>query len=401
MNNAMQSFDLRDDFPFLSRQIDGVDVVYLDSAATSLKPNCVIEAITHFYQNVATNVHRGKSYVTEEASNIYEQTRYKVANFIRCSGNEVVFCKNTTEAINMVALGLELDSDDWILVCSDAHHSNFLPWQQNAKTRYVGLLDDGSLDLETYYKLLEEKPKLAAITHCSNATGLYLPVKEMIEAAHKHDVLILMDAAQSIPHKAIDVQSLDVDFMAFSAHKVLGPTGLGVLYGKKALLEDLKPMHWGGGMVDWVALDDTKTRKLPHRLEAGTPNISAVFGFNAALDYNGKLGMENIEKYDNFLSDYIVCKIVKNKRLIIMGGIGHARSSTTSFSIQGVSNLDDLSRILSDSYGIICRTGHLCAQPLVSAVAGEQVMRISAYVYTTTEDIDYFFNSLSEILDFM
>ena len=198
----------------------------------------------------------------------------------------------------MVALGLELDSDDWILVCSDAHHSNFLPWQQNAKTRYVGLLDDGSLDLETYYKLLEEKPKLAAITHCSNATGLYLPVKEMIEAAHKHDVLILMDAAQSIPHKAIDVQSLDVDFMAFSAHKVLGPTGLGVLYGKKALLEDLKPMHWGGGMVDWVALDDTKTRKLPHRLEAGTPNISAVFGFNAALDYIGKLGMENIEKYD-------------------------------------------------------------------------------------------------------
>jgi cysteine desulfurase/selenocysteine lyase len=401
MNNAMQSFDLRDDFPFLSRQIDGVDVVYLDSAATSLKPNCVIEAITHFYQNVATNVHRGKSYVTEEASNIYEQTRYKVANFIRCSGNEVVFCKNTTEAINMVALGLELDSDDWILVCSDAHHSNFLPWQQNAKTRYVGLLDDGSLDLETYYKLLEEKPKLAAITHCSNATGLYLPVKKMIEAAHKHDVLILMDAAQSIPHKAIDVQSLDVDFMAFSAHKVLGPTGLGVLYGKKALLEDLKPMHWGGGMVDWVALDHTQTRKLPHRLEAGTPNISAVFGFNAALDYIGKLGMENIEKYDNFLSDYIVCKIVKNKRLIIMGGIGHARSSTTSFSIQGVSNLDDLSRILSDSYGIICRTGHLCAQPLVSAVAGEQVMRISAYVYTTTEDIDYFFNSLSEILDFM
>ncbi|OHU85159.1 cysteine desulfurase [Pseudoalteromonas amylolytica] len=397
----MQSFDLRDDFPFLSRQIDGVDVVYLDSAATSLKPNCVIEAITHFYQNVATNVHRGKSYVTEEASNIYEQTRYKVANFIRCSGNEVVFCKNTTEAINMVALGLELDSDDWILVCSDAHHSNFLPWQQNAKTRYVGLLDDGSLDLETYYKLLEEKPKLAAITHCSNATGLYLPVKEMIEAAHKHGVLTLMDAAQSIPHKAIDVQSLDVDFMAFSAHKVLGPTGLGILYGKKALLEELKPMQWGGGMVDWVALDNTQTRKLPHRLEAGTPNISAVFGFNAALDYIDKLGMENIEKYDNFLSDYIVSKILENKRLTIIGGVGHARSSTTSFSIQGVSNLDDLSRILSDSYGIICRTGHLCAQPLVSAVAGEQVMRISAYVYTTTEDIDFFFNSLSEILDFM
>lgn len=392
--------DFKKDFPFLNRQVDNMDIVYLDSAATSLKPRPVIDAISHYYSNVSTNVHRGKSYVTEEASNVYEQTRYKVADLLRCSGNEIVFCKNTTEAINIVSQGLDYQPNDWVLICSDAHHSNFLPWQQNTRTQCVGLREDGTLDLDEYYRLLKDKPALVAITHCSNVTGLYLPITEMATAAKEHGALVLLDAAQSAPHTALDVRALQVDFLALSAHKMLGPTGLGILYGRQEALEKLKPHQWGGGMVDWVSIEETRKRKIPHRFEAGTPNISGVFGFGAALDYLKQLGMENIAQYDLFLSQYILDRFKMVDGLRLIGPEEGSRSAVISFAIEGMKELDDLSRMLSDSYGIICRTGHLCAQPLVNAMTDGQVMRVSGYMYTSTKDIDYFFNSLAELINY-
>lgn len=398
--NTFAQHDFKKDFPFLNRQVDGMDIVYLDNAATSLKPQSVIDAVSRYYSEVSTNVHRGKSYIMEEASNVYEQTRYKVAEFLRCNGNEVVFCKNTTEAINLVSQGLTYERDDWVLTCADSHHSNFLPWQQNVRTQCVGLQENGELDLDDYYRLLKSKPALVALTHCSNVTGTYLPIEQMAAAAKEHGALVLLDAAQSAPHTALDVNLLGVDFLAFSAHKMLGPTGIGVLYGRKAVLERLKPLQWGGGMVDWVSLEETRKRKIPHRFEAGTPNISGVFGLGAALDYLKHLGMENIVQYDKFLSQYILNKLSQFDALKPIGSLDKPRSAAVSFAIEGVAELDDLSRMLSDSYGIICRTGHLCAQPLVDAVAGNQVMRVSGYFYTTLREIDYFFDALEELLSF-
>lgn len=402
MFSVEQLEKVRQDFPGIRAEIDGRKITYLDSAATSLKPQRVIDAISEYYSGVSSNVHRGKGYAIELVSNKFERARYRVAELLSCSGNEIVFVKNTTEAVNLVASGLGLTKDDTVLICADSHHSNLLPWVAHAKTEVVNLLPEGGLDLEDYKSKIKKHPKLVAITHCSNVTGVYNPVKEMISLAREHGVLTLLDAAQSVPHKQVNVVDLNVDFLTFSAHKSLGPTGLGVLYGRKEMLEKLTPSQFGGGMVDWVELDNFRLRKLPHRLEAGTPHIAGVLGLGAAIDYMNSVGIGNIEAYDKHLGKMMFQYAEQRDYLKIVNSDPNAeRGAVLSVWIPSTPKLDDVARVLSDTYGIMCRNGHLCAQPYIDQIASSQVLRISGYLYNNESEIEHFFSALDDISSVM
>ena len=362
----------------------------------------MVNAMNEYYLGISSNVHRGKNYSLELVSNRYEESRYKVAELLSCSGNEIVFLRNTTEAINLVAQGLQLTKQDEVLVFSDAHHSNLLPWMEHANIQLVGINSLGALDLESYYSLLEQKPKVVAITHCSNVTGVYCPLEEMVEAAKKVGAIVVVDAAQSVPHRKINLNELDIDFLTFSAHKMLGPTGLGVLYGNKAQLEKLKPVNLGGGMVDWVENDSYNLRKIPHRFEAGTPHIAGAYGLAAAIDYLNDIGFEKLAEHDRALGRYLFESAKKREYLKVVNRDENAdRGAVISFEIPTASDLDDVARVLSDSYAIMCRNGHLCAQPYVSDVASGQVIRFSCYLYNTEADIDKAFAALDEISTYM
>ena len=402
MFSEQQLAKIRADFPGLKSEIDGRPITYLDSAATSLKPQAMIDAVVDYYSGVSSNVHRGKSYAIELVSNKFERARYRTAELISCSGNEIVFVKNTTEAINLVAGGLQLSKDDTVLICADSHHSQQLPWIARANTQSVNLLPEGGLDLDDYKAKLKNNPKVVALTHCSNVTGVYNPIKEMATLAKEHGAIVVVDAAQSIPHKRVSVLELDVDFLTFSPHKMLGPTGIGVLYGKKEMLEKLEPVNFGGGMVDWVEIDSFRLRKLPHRLEAGTPNIAGVLGLGAAIDYINSIGIDNINAYDKFLSDKLMSLAGERDYLKILHPDPNAeRSAVLSFSVPGAPKLDDTARVLSDTYGIMCRNGHLCAQPYIDQIAGSHVMRISVYLYNNVSEIEHFFSAMDDISAFM
>lgn len=390
------------DFPAVATELDGNPVIYLDSAATTLKPKQMVDAINEYYLGISCNVHRGKNYSLEVVSNRYEEARYKVAELISCSGNEVVFLRNTTEAINLVANGLGLTKDDTVLVFGDSHHANLLPWMENATIQTVTTDDNGKIDLEHYYQLLEQKPKVVAITHCSNVTGVYCPLETMATAAKKSGAIVVVDAAQSIPHRRMKVNQLDVDFVTFSAHKMLGPTGVGVLFGKKEQLEQLKPLNLGGGMVDWVESDSYRLRKIPHRFEAGTPHIAGAYGVAAAIDYLNNIGFDHIEQHDRKMGQLMLSKALERDYLKVVNDDPEAdRGAVISFYIPQLESLDEIARILSDSYGIMCRNGHLCAQPYVTKVANSQVLRASAYIYNSEDDIEKFFSALDEIIQFM
>jgi len=402
MFSAEKLAGIREDFPGLQAEIDGRPITYLDSAATSLKPQAMIDATVDYYGGVSSNVHRGKSYAIELVSNKFERARYRAAELISCSGNEIVFVKNTTDAINLVASGLNLTKEDTVLICADSHHSHQLPWISRASTESVKLLPDGGLDLDDYKKKIQNNPKVVAITHCSNVTGVYNPLKEMAKLAKEHGAIVVVDAAQSIPHKKINVLELDVDFLTFSPHKMLGPTGIGVLYGRKEMLEQLTPMSFGGGMVDWVELDMFRLRKLPHRLEAGTPHIAGVLGLGAAIDYLNSLGMDNVEAHDKHLGSTMLKLAQERDYLkIVHPDPGAERSAVLSFWVPSAPKLDDTARVLSDTYGIMCRSGHLCAQPYIDQIAGSHVMRVSAYLYNNEAEIERFFDALDEINSFM
>jgi len=402
MFSAEKLAGIREDFPGLQAEIDGRPITYLDSAATSLKPQAMIDATVDYYGGVSSNVHRGKSYAIELVSNKFERARYRAAELISCSGNEIVFVKNTTDAINLVASGLNLTKEDTVLICVDSHHSHQLPWISRASTESVKLLPDGGLDLDDYKKKIQNNPKVVAITHCSNVTGVYNPLKEMAKLAKEHGAIVVVDAAQSIPHKKINVLELDVDFLTFSPHKMLGPTGIGVLYGRKEMLEQLTPMSFGGGMVDWVELDMFRLRKLPHRLEAGTPHIAGVLGLGAAIDYLNSLGMDNVEAHDKHLGSTMLKLAQERDYLkIVHPDPGAERSAVLSFWVPSAPKLDDTARVLSDTYGIMCRSGHLCAQPYIDQIAGSHVMRVSAYLYNNEAEIERFFDALDEINSFM
>lgn len=386
------------DFPALSTEIDDTKVTYLDSAASTLKPRSMVDAVNEYYLGISCNVHRGKNYSLEQVSDRYEQARYKVAELLSCAGNEIVFVRNTTEATNLVSAGLGLSKDDQVLVFTDAHHSNLLPWMERANVSRVGVTDTGNLDLEHYFELLKSNPKVVAITHCSNVTGVYNPLEIMVKAAKERGAIVVVDAAQSVPHRKINLKDLDIDFLTFSAHKMLGPTGIGVLYGKRDLLEELRPVNLGGGMVDWVDTEGYRLRKIPHRLEAGTPHIAGAYGIDAAIDYLNEIGFDRLEQHDRAMGKLMLDMASQREYLeVVNPDLKADRGAVLSFHVPSSPNLDDVARILSDSYGIMCRNGHLCAQPYVDQQASGQVLRISAYVYNTEKDIEKFFNALDEI----
>lgn len=386
------------DFPALSTEIDDTKVTYLDSAASTLKPRSMVDAVNEYYLGISCNVHRGKNYSLEQVSDRYEQARYKVAELLSCAGNEIVFVRNTTEATNLVSAGLGLSKDDQVLVFTDAHHSNLLPWMERANVSRVGVTDTGNLDLEHYFELLKSNPKVVAITHCSNVTGVYNPLEIMVKAAKERGAIVVVDAAQSVPHRKINLKDLDIDFLTFSAHKMLGPTGIGVLYGKRDLLEELRPVNLGGGMVDWVDTEGYRLRKIPHRLEAGTPHIAGAYGIDAAIDYLNEIGFDRLEQHDREMGKLMLDMASQREYLeVVNPDLKADRGAVLSFHVPSSPNLDDVARILSDSYGIMCRNGHLCAQPYVDQQASGQVLRISAYVYSTEKDIEKFFNALDEI----
>lgn len=386
------------DFPVLGRQIDGNRLVYLDSAATTLKPSSVIKAVTGYYEDYTANIHRGKHRLSEEASNRFEETRYRVAMFLRCQSNEIVFVKNTTEALNMVAFGLGLSKDDLVVAFVDSHHSNLLPWREHASVSLVGTLDDGSVDLEQYRRLLAMGPRVVALTHCSNVSGAYIPLEGMVAMAKEQGAIVVVDGAQSIPHRSINLRRTPIDFLAFSGHKMLGPSGVGILFGRQERLEGLMPTHLGGGMVDWASLQSSKLRKIPHRFEAGTPPIEAVIGLAAAIDYLEQIGFETLESHDRLLSEELVQQASDRDYLEVVGPVEADRAALLSIAIPQIPDLGDVARALSDGYGIMTRSGHLCAQPYVDSRVPGEVLRISAYLYNTREEIASTFFALDKIV---
>ncbi len=405
MNSIVENVDCIDpeiriqDFPILSRVIDDNRLVYLDSAATSLKPIQVVSEISRYYLEISANIHRGKHYLSEEASVFYEEGRYKVAQHIGAAGNEVIFVRNTTEALNMVAKGLGISKEDTVIVCTDSHHSGYLPWLERANTQLVRVDAQGVVDLGHYQELLACGPKVVSLTHCSNVSGLYAPIEEMARMAKEAGAIVVLDGAQSMPHRRINVDELNIDFLAFSAHKMLGPTGIGVLYGKESQLVKLTPVYLGGGMVDWVDTTGYRTRKIPHKFEAGTPHIAGVYGFVAAIKYLEKIGFERVQKHDSEMGKLLLAEAQKRDYLEVIapGNNSSERCAIVSMRMKQQHNLGDIARMLSDSYGVMCRTGHMCAQPLVDYLADGEILRASAYIYNTQQDVMDLFQALDEI----
>jgi cysteine desulfurase/selenocysteine lyase len=393
------------DFPVLERLIDGQKITYLDSAATTLKPRAVIDAMSNYYSQNGVNIHRGKYYLSEEASDSYERVRYSIAQYIGAYGNEIVFTKGTTESLNLIAYGLDLKLDDVVVGFLDSHHAQQLPWRRFAQLKLTNLDSKGGIDFEHYHELLKLKPKAVVLTHCSNVTGNVAPIEQMAIAAKEAcDAIVIVDAAQSIPHPhlRIDVSKIPVDFVAFSGHKMLGPTGVGCLYGKSTMLNQLRSLMLGGGMVDWVEADGFQERKIPHKFEAGTPPIASALGLGAALSYMSQLSKEDSLAHTQSLTEAILKGALERDYIKLLGTHSSKdRCAIGSMSIRGCDDLSDIAKSLSDSYGIMCRTGHMCAQPVVDNQMDGEILRISAYIYNTPEEIERFYLALDELVSFL
>ncbi len=389
---------LEEDFPILSREIDDNPLIYLDNAATSLQPRQVISELSRYYLEISANIHRGKHYLSEEASTDYEEGRYKVAQFVGGAGNEIVFVRNTTEALNIVARGLDIGREDIVVVCTDSHHSNYLPWLDRAAVKLVRVDARGAVDLDHYRELLKLNPRVVALTHCSNVSGLYVPLEEMSRMAGEAGALVVVDAAQSIPHRRLNVARLGIDFLAFSAHKMLGPTGIGVLYGKQSHLKKMQPIYLGGGMVDWVDTSGYRIRKIPHKFEAGTPHIAGVYGLAAAIKYLEKIGFDHLEAHDRELSKLLFSEAGKRDFMEVAAPGNHAdRGAILSFKMKGCDDMGNIARMLSDSYGIMCRSGHMCAQPYVDYSFNGDILRASCYLYNNRQDVMNLFKALDQL----
>jgi cysteine desulfurase/selenocysteine lyase len=395
---------IRKDFPILRRRIRGKSLAYLDNAATTQKPKKVIETLDRFYRNTNANIHRAIHTLGEESTLAYEQTRDKVASLINAPHREeVIFVRNATEAINLVAQSwgrANIRRGDHILTTIMEHHSNLVPWQilaqqKGAKLEYLGIDDEGRLDLEDALSKLPGS-KLLALSHASNVLGTINPVKDLIRAAHKNGCLVMLDAAQSVPHMKVDVSELDCDFMAFSAHKMLGPTGVGILYGKKVLLEAMPPFLTGGDMIREVHLDGAKWNELPWKYEAGTSNIADVVAFGAAVDYLNSYGYGAIRQHDDRLLAHALESFQNLKDIQVYGpSVGKDRTAVVSFNLNGVHPHDIAS--LLDADGIAIRSGHHCAQPLMERLGINGAARASFYLYNTEEEVDRLISSLKKI----
>lgn len=394
---AVRTFaDIRSDFPILFREVHGKPLVYLDSTASSQKPNVVIDAMSHYYQTFNANVHRGVYQISEDATEAMEKARMKVARFLNARhSKQVIFTRNTTESINLVAYSwgnTNIHAGDLIILTEMEHHSNLVPWQllaqrMGAKLAFVPVDDNGLLRLDIYEQLLERKPKLVAFTQMSNVLGTITPAQQMIAQAHAVGAVVLLDAAQSVPHLPVDVQALDVDFLCFSAHKMLGPTGIGVLYGKRELLEAMPPFMGGGDMIRTVDLHESTWNELPWKFEAGTPAIAEAIGLGAAVDYLNAIGMENVLQHERAMTEYALEQLRAVPELKLYGPDASQRGGVAAFTLGDV-HPHDLASILDQEVGVAIRAGNHCAQPLHRRYGLGATARVSFYVYTNKADID-------------
>ncbi|HXU20771.1 MAG TPA: cysteine desulfurase [Verrucomicrobiae bacterium] len=394
---------IRADFPILHQTVHGKPLVYLDNAATSQKPRAVIDAITRYYEGTNSNIHRGVHFLSEQATAEYEAARQTAQKFINAAhAHEIIFVRGTTEGINLVAQTYgraQIRQGDEVLITAMEHHSNIVPWQilcdeRGAKLRVAPINDQGELLLDEFARLLGPRTKLAAFTQVSNALGSVNPVKQMIELAHGKKIPVLIDGAQAAPHIKVDVQALDCDFYTFSGHKVYGPTGIGVLFGKSALLNAMPPYQGGGDMISSVTFEKTTYNKLPHKFEAGTPDIAGVIGLGAALSYVNGLGIENIAAHEHELLAYATEKVSAIPGVSLIG-TAKERAGVISFVVEGV-HPHDVGTIL-DQEGIAIRTGHHCSQPVMERFGIPATARASFAVYNTFEEIDALVRGIGKV----
>ena len=386
---------LRADFPILSREVYGRPLVYLDNAATTQKPLCVLDAMRDEYLNVNANVHRGVHFLSQQATDLHEAARERVRTFINArKTEEVVFTRGTTEAINLVAstfCASQMREGDEVVVTDMEHHSNIVPWQLQAQqrgiiVRHLPITDRGELcPLDEVERMLGDRTRLLCVTHVSNVLGTVNPVKDIIRVAHEHGVPVLVDAAQSAPPLRLDVQAMDCDFLAFSGHKMYGPTGIGVLYGKEAWLDRLPPYQGGGEMIDKVSWERTTFERLPFKFEAGTPDYVATHGLATAIDYLERVGLDNVAAHEKDLTDYCTERLREVEGLRIYGEAGH-KAGVVSFLVGDIHHLD--MGTLLDRLGIAVRTGHHCAQPLMARLGVTGTVRASFAMYNTREEVD-------------
>ncbi len=396
---------LRKDFPILNREVrPGVPLVYLDSTATTQKPNSVLEAMEAFYRNNNANIHRGVHTLAEEATAMYEQARERVAKFINApSAEEIVFTRNTSELINLVAYTwarANLKAGDRIILTEMEHHSNLVPWQmllaeREVELEFVPVTEEGLLDLEVYRKLLTRTPKLVAFSGMSNVLGTINPVREMTALAHAAGAVTLVDGAQSVPHLPVDVQALGVDFLAFSAHKMVGPTGIGALYGRRDLLRDMPPFLGGGDMIKSVHLRTFTPNDVPHKFEAGTPAIAEAVGFGAAVEYLTKVGMDAVAAHEREMVSYALERLEEIPGVKVFGPSADKKGGVAAFTLEGV-HPHDIAQIL-DRDGIAVRAGHHCAQPLHEKYGISATARASFYIYSLKQEVDALINGIYKV----
>lgn len=396
--------EIRKDFPILHRQVNGKPLVYFDNGATSQKPQQVIDVINRYYQHENSNIHRGIHTLSQEATDAYEKARTTIQQFINAKHNhEIIFTSGTTGSINLVASSFgkkHLQAGDEIIISTMEHHSNIVPWQmiceeKGAILKVIPISDKGELLMDEFEKLLSSKTKLVSITHVSNTLGTINPVKEIVKLAKKAGAFVLIDGAQAVPHTKVDVQALDCDFYAFSAHKMFGPTGVGILYGKEAILNELPPYQGGGDMIKTVTFEKTTYNELPHKFEAGTPNIVGGLGLAAAIDYMNNIGIVNIEAYEHELLSYATEKIKQIEGVRIIGEAIN-KASVLSFLVEGT-HPSDIGMII-DKLGVAIRTGHHCTEPLMNRFDVPGTARASFAFYNTIEEIDTFILALERAL---
>lgn len=396
-------YKIREDFPILARTVYGKPLVYLDNGATTQKPRCVVDAITDEYYSVNANVHRGVHFLSQKATELHEAARETVRRFINAeSSNEIIFTRGTTESINLMAFSFGeafLKEGDEVIVSTMEHHSNIVPWQmlgirKGVKLRVIPINDAGELDMEEFGRMFNEKTKLVSVAHVSNVLGTINPVKEIIRIAHSHDVPVMIDGAQSIPHIPVDVRELDADFYVFSGHKIYGPTGIGVFYGKEKWLDRMPPYQGGGEMIQNVSFEKTTYNELPYKFEAGTPDYIGSNALAVALNYVSAIGMKEIEAYEHELTRYAMEKMQQIEGMRIFG-TAHDKGSVISFLVGNIHHLD--MGTLLDRLGIAVRTGHHCAEPLMHRFGIEGTVRASFGFYNTKEEIDILVKGIERV----
>lgn len=395
---------VREDFSILSRTVYGKPLVYFDNGATTQKPLCVLDAMREEYLNVNANVHRGVHWMSQQATDLHEAARETVRKFINArSTTEIVFTRGTTESLNLVASSFTegcMQTGDEVIVSTMEHHSNIVPWQLQEQRKgivlkVIPMTDEGVLDLQAYEQLFSERTKLVSVMQVSNVLGTINPVKEMIRIAHEHGVPVMVDGAQSVPHFAVDVQDLDCDFLAFSGHKVYGPTGVGVLYGKEKWLDKMPPYQGGGEMIEHVSFEKTTFERPPLKFEAGTPDYVATHGLAKALDYVSALGMDNIFAHEQDLTHYALQQLREIEGMHIYGHAGDSGDAVISFNVGNIHHMD-LGTLL-DQLGIAVRTGHHCAQPLMDRLGVLGTVRASFGLYNTREEVDALVSGIKRV----